>query len=53
MTFTLLTGLNYQTNVWTHFIELGQGENRENAEGVQVIAVIKGLQLQQSWNNEE
>ena len=26
----------------THFIELGQGENRENAEGVQVIAVIKG-----------
>ena len=25
----------------THFIELGQGENRENAEGVQVIAVIK------------
>ena len=26
----------------THFIELGKGENRENAEGVQVIAVIKG-----------
>ena len=26
----------------THFIELGNGENRENAEGVQVIAVIKG-----------
>ena len=26
----------------THFIELGQGENRENAQGVQVIAVIKG-----------
>ena len=25
----------------THFIELGKGENRENAEGVQVIAVIK------------
>ena len=25
----------------THFIELGQGENRENAEGIQVIAVIK------------
>ena len=25
----------------THFIELGQGENRETAEGVQVIAVIK------------
>ena len=26
----------------THFIELGKGENRENAEGVKVIAVIKG-----------
>jgi len=26
----------------THFIELGQGENGKNAEGVQVIAVIKG-----------
>ena len=26
----------------THFIELGKGENMEDAEGVQVIAVIKG-----------
>ena len=26
----------------THFIELGKGENRQDAEGVQVIAVIKG-----------
>ena len=26
----------------THFIELGKGENRENVEGVQVIAVING-----------
>ncbi len=30
----------------THFIELGKGENSENVEGVQVIAVIKAqLQL--------
>ena len=26
----------------THFIELGKGENSQNVEGVQVIAVIKG-----------